>query len=280
MNALLDGRSKIPLIGQYIDKLKLKAGSIKGHFDTTKVQIDKLVSEVDKTQNGLRKRNEMLEDMFGSVKEEYRLLGLHIAAGKMRLQEFRAQAEAMRAKDMSPRAAQDLADLDALISNLDIRVGNLITLQQSSLQTLPQIRMVQTSNHVLVDKFHTIREITVPAWKRQFMIALGLNEQRNAVQLADNIDDTTNELLRRNAELLHRNATQTAKANQRLVIDTETLKKVQETLIRTVEDVIKIQQDGVRQRQEAEKQIYLMRDQMQARLKNSGQQENVADRLH
>lgn len=73
------------------------------------------------------------------------------------------------------------------------------------MQTLPMIRMIQANNQMLVDKFHTIREITVPAWKRQFMLALSLNEQRNAVDLATTIDDTTNDLLRRNAALLHRN---------------------------------------------------------------------------
>ena len=119
---------------------------------------------------------------------------------------------------------------------------------------------------MLVDKFHTIREITVPAWKRQFMLALTLNEQRNAVQLATKIDDTTNDLLKRNAELLHRNSVETAKANQRLVIDVDTLQKVQATLIQTVEDVIKIQREGVAQRKAAEKEIQGMRLDLQKRL--------------
>jgi uncharacterized protein YaaN involved in tellurite resistance len=119
---------------------------------------------------------------------------------------------------------------------------------------------------MLVDKFHTIREITVPAWKRQFMLALTLNEQRNAVQLATKIDDTTNDLLKRNAELLHRNSVETAKANQRLVIDVDTLQKVQATLIQTVEDVIKIQREGVAQRKAAEKEIQGMRIDLQKRL--------------
>jgi uncharacterized protein YaaN involved in tellurite resistance len=128
------------------------------------------------------------------------------------------------------------------------------------------IRMIQANNRMLVDKFHTIREITVPAWKRQFMLSLSLNEQKNAVNLANTIDDTTNELLNRNAELLHRNSVETAKANQRLVIDVDTLKKVQATLIKTVEDVIRIQHDGALQRQQAVTQIEAMRVDLRAKI--------------
>ncbi|HCF3826986.1 TPA: toxic anion resistance protein [Pseudomonas aeruginosa] len=124
---------------------------------------------------------------------------------------------------------------------------------------LPAIRIIQANNQMLIDKFYTIRETTVPTWKRQFMLALALNEQRNAVELADTIDDTTNELLRRNAQLLHQNAVATAKANQRLVIDVETLQQCQNLLVQTVGDVIKIQRDGVAERAKAEKTILDMR---------------------
>lgn len=273
MNALSDRRSKLPLVGPLLDKLKLSAGNFMGQFETTKEQIERLIAEVEQTQAGLKSRNGSLEQMFGAVKDEHRLLGLHIAAGKLRLEELRAQASALRPLAKLPTEVQDLADLEAVVTNLDIRIGNLQALQQSALQTLPQIRVVQTSNQVLVDKFHTIKQITVPAWKRQFMLALGLNEQRNAVELANNIDNATNDLLRRNAELLHRNSVATAKANQRLVIDVDTLKQVQNTLIQTVEDVIKIQQDGVQQRRKAEAQIETMRSDLQLKLTRSGVKE-------
>ena len=270
MNALSDRRSKLPLVGPLIDKLKLSTGNFMGQFETTKEQIERLVAEVDQTQTGLRSRNGSLEQMFAAVKDEHRLLGLHIAAGKVRLDELRAHADSLRPSAQLPTEVQDLADLDAVITNLDIRIGNLQALQQSALQTLPQIRVVQTGNQVLIDKFHTVRQISIPAWKRQFMLALGLNEQRNAVQLADNIDNATNDLLRRNAELLHRNSVEAAKANQRLVIDIDTLQHVQNTLIKTVEDVIKISQDGVQQRKKAELEIEGMRKNLQLRLTRSG----------
>lgn len=264
---LSDKRSRVPLVGPWIDKLRVRSVNFMGKFDTTREQIESLIGEVQTTQGNIQARNVGLEDMFGAVRQEHRLLGIHIAAGRVRLGELRSQAEALRGNiGNDPARVQELADLDAIIANLDKRIGDLMALQHSAMQSLPTIRMIQANNQMLVDKFHTIREITVPAWKRQFMLALTLNEQRNAVELATTIDNTTNELLRRNADLLHRNSVETAKANQRLVIDVDTLKDVQNTLIKTVEDVIRIQQDGVQQRKEAEKQIEAMRGDLRARL--------------
>jgi len=266
LHALSDARSKIPVIGKFIDRMKLSKEKFVGQFNTTKEQVDSLLAEVEKTQTGLSQRVHGLESMFDSVKEEFRLLGLHIAAGKMRLGSLREEAVAMRARDLSPAEVQELNDLENLIANLDKRVGDLAALQHSALQSLPMIRMIQANNHMLVEKFHTIRELTVPAWKRQFMLALSLNEQQNAVRLADSIDNATNDFLRRNAELLHKNSVETAKANQRLVIDVATLEKVQATLISTVEDVIRIQQEGIRSRHEAETKLLTMRTDLENRL--------------
>lgn len=275
LNALSDTRSRLPYVGPLIDKAVLHFSGVKGRFESASTQISTLVQEVDQTQRGLAKRNETLEDMFGVVSAKYRLRGLQIAAGKLRLAELREQAASQRATATTPAQVLQLADLDSACTNLDIRIGNLIALQQSDYQTLPQIRIVQTNNQVLVDKFHTIKEITVPAWKRQFALRLGLNEQRNSVELAKSIDDATNEMLRSNGQLLHRNSVEAAAANQRLVIDVATLQNVQDTLIRTVEDVIKINRDGVKQRAEAERQIVDMRNSLKKRL-TSAQAEGAA----
>lgn len=267
VRAFSDRRSQIPIIGRFIDKITLRGKAVMGQFDSTREQIEKLVAEVDQTQSGISSRNADLESMFQSVREEHRLLGIHIAAGKQRLFELSTHVEDLRQHiGNDPSRLQEVADLDALISNLDKRIGDLAALQQAAMQSLPTIRMIQANNQMLVDKFHTIREITVPAWKRQFMLALTLNEQKNAVQLATQIDDTTNDLLKRNADLLHRNSVATAKANQRLVIDVDTLQMVQSTLIKTVEDVIRIQREGANQRKAAEKEIQGMRIDLHKRL--------------
>lgn len=266
LNALSDRRSKIPVIGRFIDRMKLSKDRFVQQFNSTKEQVDSLIGEVERTQNGLSQRIGSLDAMFGSVKEEYRLQGLHIAAGKIRLDDLRAEASEMRGRALSPGEVQQLNDMENLIANLDKRVGDLMALQHAALQSLPMIRMIQSNNHMLVDKFHTIKELTVPAWKRQFLLALSLNEQQNAVQLTDTIDNATNEFLRRNAELLHKNSVETAKANQRLVIDIDTLQKVQQTLITTVEDVIRIQQEGIRNRHDAETKLVSMRAELEDHL--------------
>lgn len=267
VNALLDTRSRVPLLGPLLDRISLKHRKVMGEFDTTREQIEKLVGEVNLTQSGITARNAALEEMFLGVREEHRLLGIHIAAGKQRHGELKQEAELLRANiGNDPSRLQQLSDLDSLIANLDKRIGDLTVLQQSAMQTLPTIRIIQSNNQMLIDKYHSIREITVPAWKRQFMLALSLNEQRNAVQLANKIDDTTNDLLKRNAELLYRNSVDTAKANQRLVIDVSTLKTVQDTLIKTVEEVIQLQREGAESRQRAEREIQGMRLDLQKRL--------------
>lgn len=267
MGPLSDKRSRIPVVGPIIDKFRLSTKSFMGHFDTTRQQIETLIGEVQTTQTNIQARNAGLEEMFGSVRDEHRLLGLHIAAGRVRIGELVSEAEELRKHvGNDPARVQAIADMDALISNLDKRVGDLVVSQHAAMQSLPTIRIIQANNQMLVDKFHTIREITVPAWKRQFMLALALNEQRNAVQLANTIDDATNDLMKRNSALLYRNSVETAKANQRLVIDVETLKNAQDTLIKTVEDVLRIQREGVQHRRTAEKQVEMMRTDLRQRL--------------
>ncbi|MBL8320805.1 MAG: toxic anion resistance protein, partial [Acinetobacter sp.] len=110
------------------------------------------------------------------------------------------------------------------------------------------------------DKFYAIKNITLPAWKNQISLAISLKEQKNSVQLANTIDDATNELLKRNADLLHQNSVDTARANQRSVIDIETLEHVQNTLINTVNDVLQIQKEGVQKRAEAAQRLRALQD--------------------
>ena len=139
-------------------------------------------------------------------------------------------------------------------------MSDLQVLQQSAMQTLPMIRIIQSNNLMLVDKFYAIKNITLPAWKNQISLAISLQEQKNSVQLANTIDDATNDLLKRNADLLHQNSVDTAKANQRSVIDIETLEHVQNTLIKTVNDVIVIQKEGMQKRDEATIRLRALQD--------------------
>ncbi len=247
--------------GSLFSKFKGAKQSFDQHFNTTKEQIDALVKEVETSQSGLKKRVGTLDQMFAAVQEEYKQLGVYIAAGKIKQTEIQDFIHQLTARDeQDQQTTQQIYDLNHLANNLEKRVSDLHILQQSAMQTLPMIRIIQSNNLMLVDKFYAIKNITLPAWKNQISLAISLAEQKNSVQLANTIDDTTNELLKRNADLLHQNSIDTAKANQRSVIDIETLEHVQNSLINTVNDVIQIQKEGMQKREEATVRLRNLQD--------------------
>ncbi|WP_347454846.1 toxic anion resistance protein [Acinetobacter thermotolerans] len=246
--------------GNLLNKFKGAKQSFDAHFNTTKEQIDVLVKEIETSQSGLKARVSTLDKMFEGVQEEYKQLGIHIAAGRIREQELQHEIAELTALPQDQTTTQKIYDLNHLANNLEKRISDLQVLQQSAMQTLPMIRIIQSNNLMLVDKFYAIKNITLPAWKNQISLAISLHEQKNSVQLANSIDDATNELLRRNADLLHQNSVDTARANQRSVIDVETLEHVQNTLINTVNDVIKIQKEGMQKRTEATARLKALQD--------------------
>lgn len=254
----LEKRSKVPLIGGLIDKLTLTKDKIVSEFSSARDQIDSLSGEIESLQATLGARLATLDQSYQEVAAEYKSLGAHIAAGQLCLaRPGRAGASADSA--VSPLEAELRASRKEALAVLEKRIADLRVMQHSALQTLPAIRMIQANTRLQIDKFKTIRQLTIPTWKRQFMLALSLNEQRNAGDLGQRIDDATNSMLKRNAELLRTNSVQAAKSNQRLVIDVETLQQVQETLLQTVQDVIKVQQEGEQARRSAVVQIGGMR---------------------
>ena len=259
-SSILNKRKSSGFLGNIINKFKGVKGNFDTHFNTTKEQIDVLVKEIETSQSGLKARVDTLDKMFDGVQDEYKQLGIHIAAGRLREQELQQEIAQLTALEQDQNTTQKIYDLNHLANNLEKRVSDLQVLQQSAMQTLPMIRIIQSNNLMLVDKFYAIKNITLPAWKNQISLAISLNEQKNSVQLANTIDDATNELLRRNADLLHQNSVDTAKANQRSVIDIETLEHVQNTLIKTVNDVIQIQQEGVQKRNEATLRLKALQD--------------------
>ena len=250
-SSILSQKKSSGFFDNLLSKFKGAKGNFDAHFNTTKEQLDVLVKEIETSQSGLKARVDTLDKMFDGVQDEYKQLGVHIAAGRLREQELQQEISALTALPQDQTTTQKIYDLNHLANNLEKRVSDLQVLQQSAMQTLPMIRIIQSNNLMLVDKFYAIKNITLPAWKNQISLAISLQEQKNSVQLANTIDDATNELLKRNADLLHQNSIDTARANQRSVIDIETLEHVQNTLIKTVNDVIQIQKEGVQKREEA-----------------------------
>ena len=259
-SSILNKKKNSGFFGGLMGKIKGAKNNIDMHFNTTKEQIDTLVKEIEKSQSGLKARVDTLDRMFHGVQSEYKQLGVYIAAGKLKQDEIQQEISTLTSQAQDQTTTQRVYDLNHLANNLEKRVSDLQVLQQSAMQTLPMIRIIQSNNLMLVDKFYAIKNITLPAWKNQISLAISLNEQKNSVQLANTIDDATNDLLKRNADLLHQNSVDTAKANQRSVIDIETLEHVQNTLIKTVNDVIQIQKEGMRKRAEATTRLRSLQD--------------------
>ena len=271
-SSILNKKKNSGFFGGLMSKIKGAKNNIDMHFNTTKEQIDTLVKEIEKSQSGLKARVDTLDRMFHGVQSEYKQLGVYIAAGKLKQDEIQQEILTLTSQAQDQTTTQRVYDLNHLANNLEKRVSDLQVLQQSAMQTLPMIRIIQSNNLMLVDKFYAIKNITLPAWKNQISLAISLNEQKNSVQLANTIDDATNDLLKRNADLLHQNSVDTAKANQRSVIDIETLEHVQNTLIKTVNDVIQIQKEGMQKRAEATTRLRALQDSLNHLvLENSGQ---------
>lgn len=268
LSELTEQRSKIPLIGGFLNRMKSNKEGFVLKFQSVDTHIQKIMHELSAGERGLTSRNQMLEQMFGHTLQEFEMLGVSIVTGKIKLAELEQNIQQQQLSNLnpSPQQAQEISDLKQLAARLDKRVGDLNALQMSAMQTLPMIRMIQHNNQTLVEKFHNVRELTLPAWKRQFMLAISLLEQKKAAELAQNIDDSTNEFLRKNAELLQQNSVSTARINQRAVIDIETLEHVQQTLIATIEEVQNIQKQGFDNRRDAESRIRNLQQELKDRL--------------
>ena len=259
------GRSKLPILGPLIDKMRATRDDLVQRYSSTNRQIDQLMADVGKTQQIQQQRVREYDQMHDIVLEERRELGVHVAAGRVRIAELEAELASLSGKE-DPESRTRRAALDTALRLIDKRVSDLQVLQHAADQTLPMIRLIQANAIQLIEKFSAVRDVTIPMWRIQFAIQLSLADQRNAVELANAIDDASNELMRKNAELVHSTAVGTARANQRSVIDVETLRTVNETLIRTVEEVREIHREGMARRKQLSTELVDMREDLEKRL--------------
>lgn len=259
------GRSKVPVIGGLIDRMRASKDDLVQKFSSTNQQIEQLMRDVAQKQGTQAQRVGEFDRMHDIVREERHALGLHVAAGKVRLAELAAEQQSLAGME-DPASRDRRAGVENAIRLLDKRVGDLTVMQHAADQSLPMIRLIQANAIQLIEKFNAVRNVTIPSWKRQFAIQLSLNEQKNAVELSNAIDDATNEIMRKNADLMRQTSVETAKANQRAVIDIGTLRHVHEQLIQTVEEVRTIHRDGMQARRQAEVELVQLREDVQKRL--------------
>ena len=262
--------SSIPIIGSLVDK----AEDIKSGYD-------KLSTHVDRIQQGLENSKvKLMEDvvMFDTLYEKnlgyFKELQLYIRAGEEKLEEMRTitlpKLKAQAAEKNDPMAVQVVNDFEQSVDRFEKKIHDLKISKTLAIQTAPQIRLIQNNDRVLIDRVQSAIYHTIPLWKNQMVIALGLSRQQEVIAMQKAVADATNDLLRRNAEMLKQNTIDTAKANERGIVDVETVKKVNEDLISTIEETVRIQQEGRQRRAAAEKELVAIEGRLKdALLKNS-----------
>lgn len=241
----LHSAQHLPVIGPVVRRVAKKVQNIHDGYQSAAHQIDTVILELDQSVQALQQTNAVFNSMYDEVTEQIRQLEIHVEAGYISIQNAQQRLQEMQTNGIqSDIDAQKIQDLQAAIAAMEKRVADLRVLQQSALQTLPNLRMIQANNIQLIEKFHTIQDVTIPAWKQGFVIRGALTQQQNAVRLTQAIDETTNSLLLENSRLLHTNSVQTAQANQRLVIDVATLQKTSDAMYQTAQEVLRIRREG------------------------------------
>ncbi|NRB66393.1 MAG: toxic anion resistance protein [Vibrio sp.] len=268
---------KESFFGKIVQKFRNTKEAILAQFNSVSTQLDRVVKEVDSQQNRLQERSVQLDVVFNQNILQYKSLSQSIVYGEARgllvkdkIDELSADPE----MHSSPLKAQMVSDLKSNYDRIQKRTHDLKSLQLLALQTAPMIRMVQTNNITLIEKFNNIKTLTIPSWKKQFTLAISMLEQKKSLELASKIDDATNDLIRKNADLLRQNTLQTAQENQRSAIDIETLEHVQQTLISTLEDVVAIEQEGARNRKVADEKMVSMRQELSNLMTNKKEMNN------
>ena len=246
---------KIPILGRVKNNLE----RLKARYEKLEVQIGQIEGKLDQAKMEMLKDIGMFDMMYEKNLEYFRELNLYIIAGEERIAELRREdipgLRSQAAASSDPMAAQLVHDLEENVNRFEKKVHDLKLSRTIAVQTAPQIRLIQNNDKLLVDKIQTAVLNTIPIWKSQIVIALGLSRQQKVLDLNQEISRTTNELLRRNSELLKTNTIETAKETERSVVDVETLKKTNEDLIFAIEETISIQEKGRAKRQEAEREI-------------------------
>ena len=257
---------KIPILGSLVGSAK----SMMAEYDKLSVQIDKIQGELDKARMSMMKDIVMFDTMYQRNLEYFKELQLYIKAGEEKILELqqhtipKLRMEAVNSQNQM--AVQVVSDFENAVSRFEKKIHDLKLSKTIAIQTAPQIRLIQNNDKVLVDKVQSAIYNTIPLWKSQIVIALGLSRQQKVLQMQREVTDTTNELLRRNAEMLKQNTIETARETERGIVDIETVKKVNEDLISTIEETIKIQKDGRERRKLAEAELVQIEDKLKQTL--------------
>lgn len=251
-------------------KLSGSVQEVLSKYQKTGAQIDRISVKLDRSKNILLSDIVILEKLYETNKEYFQALNVYIAAGEIKLEEIHEKTipELRKSAELSndQMKFQEVNDMRQFAERLDKRLHDLKLSREITIQSAPQIRLIQNTNQALVEKIQSSIMTAIPLWKNQVAIALTLIRQRHAVEAQKQVSKTTNDLLLKNSEMLKTNTIETAKENERGLVDIETLKSTQANLISTLEETMRIQEEGRHKRRQAEQELASMENELKQKL--------------
>lgn len=251
-------------------KTSNKIEAMKAKYAKAETNINEICKVLEGHQVQLLKDVAVLDKMYDLNLTYFKELSMYILAGKKKLAQVRENElkELVNKAQLSglPEDAQAAKDLDAMCNRFEKKIHDLELTRTISMQTAPQIRLVQSNDTLMVEKIQSTVVNTIPLWKSQMVLALGVEHSAQAAEAQRQVTDMTNELLKKNAEKLKMATIEVAKESERGIVDIETLKKTNENLISTLDEVMKIQQEGRVKRQEAETEMHRMENELKQKL--------------
>ncbi|EWG09624.1 toxic anion resistance protein [Cytobacillus firmus] len=261
---------KSSFFARMFGKISGSVQEVLSKYQKTGAQIDRISVKLERSKNALLSDIVMLDKLYDNNKEYFHALNVYIAAGELKLEELHEKTIPelkKRAEESNDQMKfQEVNDMIQFADRLDKRLYDLKLSREITIQSAPQIRLIQNTNQALVEKIQSSIMTAIPLWKNQVAIALTLIRQRYAVEAQKKVSKTTNDLLLKNAEMLKVNTIETARENERGLVDIETLKKTQENLISTLEETLRIQEEGRNKRRQAEHDLANMENDLRMKL--------------
>lgn len=256
--------ASLPLLGSLFNRIERTLLE----YQTLSQQVESITAKLNDAMVDLLRNISVLETLFERNREVFQQITLHIIAGKQKLEQIKQnELPALQAQAASdPMNAQRVRDLLEGIQRFERRLHDLMVSRTIAMQSAPQIRLMQSNSQSLAEKIQSSILSTIPVWKSQIALAMSLQTQRQAAKLQKEVADTTNDLLRRNAEMLQTGTLETAREVERSVVDIDTLRDVQSRLLSTIEESVKIATDARQRRSEMEKELVTMENELRDRL--------------
>lgn len=267
------GLSKIPIFGKLVNKGR----DLMESYDTLAVQIEKITVQLDKAKDLMLRDINMFDQLYDQNLVYFKALELYIRAGEEKIEEMRTEnlpkLQQQAQASNNPMAVQVVRDFSDTIDRFEKKVHDLKLSKTIAIQTAPQIRLIQNNDRMLAERVQSALYNTIPLWKSQVVIALGLANQQKVLQTQKAVSDMTNELLLKNSQMLKQNSVEVAKENERGIVDIETLHQVNENLISTIEETLQIQQEGRQKRQAAEQELVQIEGRLKETILNAAQRQ-------